>query len=444
MLKSLVHRSLRKMGLSILRGDPRAEIDDLRHELAHCRQEIALRQQQVLAYQHSLTTGRCFTDDACLPEPAPKHRLGDDRELLALVAATAKQNRLPEAVTRILTDPEFSVEDRSKYMKLFQFVSPELYDRTAPILATIINRQYIRYRPRHPDQELIRRQAATLHSEGVLHLGPVFDDRQVREIQDYFLKRPIYNGHTPMSARHRHLRRYVNYTADDFPIGSYSVQEIALAPHLLEFIFSPMILDTAAASLGCAPRLSWLQSWWNFAGPGDYPHRQHFYHRDTNDFGMFWVYIYLTDVDAGAGPHSLIRRSGDYAVVHERFERAKSDPARAARLAATTLDEITGTGHSVSDEVKELVFDGLTEMIGGRAGTVFITRGVDFHKVVTPLVRKRQIYAARFTINELNYYGWDRDGDPVPGEVVAERVGEDEQLRYITANRFDWSHWVSP
>jgi hypothetical protein len=443
MLKSLVHGSLRRLGLSILRGDARAELDDLRRELAVCRQEIALRQQQVHAYQQSVLTGGCFTDDASLPEPTPKHRLGDDPILLRLVQEAVQKAQLPAAVSRILTDPQFSIEDRSKYMKLFPVGPPELYTGIAPVIAMIINRQYIQYQPRHPNQELMRRQAETLRSEGILPLGRVFDDRQVREIQDYFLKRPIFNGHVPMSAKHRLIRRYVNYTAEQFPLGSYSVQEIALAPHLLEFVLSPMILDTAAAYFGCAPRLSWLQSWWNFAGPGDYPHRQHFYHRDTNDFGMFWVYIYLTDVDAGSGPHSLIRRSGDYAVLRERFERAKSDPALAGRLANTTLDELNGTGHTVSDELKELVFDGLVETIGGPAGTVFITRGVDLHKVVTPLVRKRQIYAARFCINELNYYGWDRDGDPVPAEVVAERVGEDEQLRYITGNRFDWSHWAN-
>jgi hypothetical protein len=274
----------------------------------------------------------------------------------------------------------------------------------------------------------------------VVHLGRPFDAGQVREIQDYFLKRPIFNGHIPMSARHRGLRRYVSYTAENYPIGCYSAQEIALAPHLLEFALSPMVLDTAAAYFGCAPRLTWLQSWWNFAGPGDYPHRQNFYHRDSNDFGMFWLYVYLTDVDGGAGPHRLVRRSGDFAVVRERFDRAKADPALSKQLDGVTLDDLNGLGHGIADDVKEAIFDGLTELMTGPAGTAFVTRGIDYHKVVTPLVKKRQIYAARFCINEFNYPGPDRDGDPIPCEVVAERVGDDEQLRYVTGLRFDWGN----
>ena len=53
---------------------------------------------------------------------------------------------------------------------------------------------------------------------------------------------------------------------------------------------------------------------------------------------MFWVYIYLTDVGPKNGPHKLIRSSGDFAVVRERFERAKADPALAKRTFTTLAD----------------------------------------------------------------------------------------------------------
>jgi hypothetical protein len=148
-------------------------------------------------------------------------------------------------------------------------------------------------------------------------------------------------------------------------------------------------------------------------------------------------------VDGGAGPHRLVRRSGDFAVVRERFDRAKADPARAELMKDTIYTHLSGTGHAISDEVKEAAFEELCEAITGPAGTAFITRGVDLHKVVTPLVRKRQIYAARFCVNEFPYLSHDRDGDRVPAEVVAERVGADEQLRYVTGQSFDWSNGAS-
>ncbi len=441
MLKRLVRGSLRQFGLTIARGDPRAENAVLRHELAHTRRELDSAQKQVAPVPMMVINTPTVVSEETLEDPPPRKRLKDDPAVYAAVKAQLADADLPDAVKQILLDPEFSVEDRSRYMKLFHHVYPEYYARTSAAIATMVNGQYLRYQPRHHDPAKIREQAETLRREGLLRLPSMFTRDQVREIQDYFLKRPIYNGHIPMSARHRSLRRYVNYTAEKYPLGSYSTQEIALAPHILEMALSPLILDTAAAYFGCAPKLTWLQSWWNFAGPGDYPHRQNYYHRDTNDFGMFWLYIYLTDVDETSGPHKLIRRSADFSLVRDRYERAKADPARAAMMNEVKYTDVSGTGHTLADDIKESLFEGLTELLTGPAGTAFITRGVDLHKVVTPLARKRQILAARFCINEFRYPGGDRDGDQVPGEVVAERVGSDEQLRYITQLPFDWSHW---
>ena len=379
--------------------------------------------------------------EAALPDPPVRKRIGDDPAAVEAVKAEIERQNLPKELAEIFLDPSFSFEDRAKYMRLSQVANPPLWAPTAKVVAALVNAQYLKYAPRSNDVAKAKEDAETLRREGVIQLGRPFTDTQVAEIQDYFLKRPIFNGHIPMSARHRVLRRYVNYTAEQYPIGCYSAQEIALAPHMLEFALSPKILDTAAAYFGCIPRLTWLQSWWNFAGPGDYPHRQNFYHRDSNDFNMFWVYVYLTDVDGGSGPHKLIRRSGDFAVVRERLEKAKADPVLGPKVKDISLDDLNGLGHGIPDDVKELIFDGLVEEMTGKAGTAFITRGIDYHKVFTPLLKKRQLYAARFCINEFNYPGPDRDGDPIPSEVVAERVGSDEQLRYISGLRFDWSNW---
>ena len=495
MLKRLVRSSLGKMGFSIARGKPRVEIADLRQKLAASQEAIAESERKPAAanpdavgykaayeqvgselagvrtalgetkrdldgYKNAYDTVCTELSDtkvilrqnkidpeivkeATVRDPTPKKRLKDDPAVMAEVAAEVAKQNLPAKLAEVFLDPDFSLEDRSKYMRLSQHAEPPIWDRTAAIVAKVVEGQYLKYTPRSADFAKAREQAETLRREGIVKVESMLDKHQVRDIQDYFLKRPIFNGHIPMSARHRVLRRYVNYTAEQFPLGCYSAQEIALAPHLLEVALSSLILDTAAAYFGCTPQLTWLQSWWNFAGAGDYPHRQNFYHRDSNDFGMFWVYIYMTDVDEGSGPHKLIRRSGDFNVVKERYERAKADPALAKHLDGISLNDLNGLGHGIPDDVKESIFEGLIELMCGPAGTIFITRGVDYHKVAVPLARKRQIYAARFCINEFNYPGPDRDGDPVPSEVVVERVGSDEQLRYITKLRFDWSNFTA-
>src|SRR3989442_12227115 len=94
----------------------------------------------------------------------------------------------------------------------------------------------------------------------------------------------------------------------------------------------------AASHLGCTPTLSTLQAWWDFAehrtnevaGSGGAlnayaPQR---YHRDLNDFRMFWVYVYLTDVDETCGPHEVLKGSGDYNKIERRL-RASGSPLQA-------------------------------------------------------------------------------------------------------------------
>ena len=492
MFKRSVQTVLGQMGYQLNRKDrpappcpapaapPNApEPDQIRTELAQARAELSQCRQDRDGYKNAYETvaaelGQCrqdrdgyknaydtvstelsdtrvvlrqFTPDpdlvreAALVDPPPRHKLGDSPELLAEVRAEVARLNLPPAAARLLTDPDFSIEDRGKYHGLIK-AQPgyHTWDAAGGVIAKIINAQYHRYVPRSADPGLARQRAETLRREGIVKLGTLLSPQQIAEVQEYFLSRPIFNGHVPTSAKHRILRRYVGYTADQYPLGCYPIGDIALAPHLLEMALRPEILDAAAAYFGCAPTLTWLQCWWNFVGLGKYAHLQNNYHRDENDLRMFWVYMYLTDVHEGegSGPHAVIRRSADFNLLRESFEKAKQDPRLAERFRDLTFQDFCSAGHRLSDELKEELFPGLTETVYGPAGTVFLTRGVDYHKVVTPIQRRRCLYAARFCMNELAYPGPDRDGDPIPGEVAARRVGDDAQIRHVTRLRFDW------
>jgi hypothetical protein len=377
--------------------------------------------------------------EAMLVDPPIRHKLGDDPALLTEVWADVARLTLPPAAARILTDANFSVEDREKYHGLIKALPGfDTWDDAGGIIAKIITAQYIRCRPRSADPDLARRRAETLRREGIVKLGTLLSPTQMAEVQDYLFRRPVFNGHIPTSAKHRVLRRYLGHTAEQFPLGCYPAGDIAMAPHLLEMIFHPDILDAATAYFGCAPTLTWLQTWWNFVGQGKYVHGQNNYHRDENDLRMFWVYMYVTDVTEGCGPHAMIRRSADFQLLRETLDKARRDPRIAERLGNLTFEDFCGPAHGLPDALKEELFPGLKELLTGPAGTVFITRGSDFHKVVTPITKKRCLFAARFCMNEFADPGPQRDGDPIPGEEVARRVGDDELLRHVTRLRFDW------
>jgi len=377
-------------------------------------------------------------------DPPIVRRLKDTPGLLEELRADFATSGLPAEAGRVLLDPDFSLEDRVKYYQLLQACTALYWDRAGALVSKIINAQYLTYKPRSGDPVRAKRYADELRREGLVRLDPLLTPTQLKEAQTFIHRCGMFNGHTPNSARHRVLRRYVNYTAQDFPLGSYSIGELAMAPHILELALHPVILDAAAEYFGCAPKLTWLQSWWNFKGGQTYSHGQNNYHRDSNDFRMFWVYVYLTDVGPDSGPHKLIRRSADFDLVRERFAAYTADPARAAKLGKWTLDDfLHGLGHPIPDVLKEEMMGDLAEVLTGPAGTIFFTRGVDFHKVLTPVMKKRQILAIRYCMNDFADLGPDRDGDPVPGEIVADRVGDDEQMRHITSMRFDWDKKVT-
>jgi hypothetical protein len=46
--------------------------------------------------------------------------------------------------------------------------------------------------------------------------------------------------------------------------------------------------------------------------------------------------------------------------------------------------------------------------------------------------------AARFSINPSVYDGPNRDVAPIPGDLIAGRVGDSPQIRYVTRKLFDW------
>jgi hypothetical protein len=427
-----------------------AELAQLQAELTQCRQERDGYKGAYTAVCTELSATRVILSEyqpdpaiareAILVDPPPRLRIGDDPALLAEVEAEVARLNLPPAAARLLTDPAFSVEDREKYYGLIKALPGfDKWDDAGGIISRIFNAQYLRCQPRSANPDLARQRAETLRREGIVKLGTLLNPQQVTEVQDYFLRRPVFNGHIPTSARHRVLRRYVGHTADQYPLGSYPIGDIALAPHLLEMIFQPDILDAAVAYFGCAPTLTWLQCWWNFAGDGKYFHGQNNYHRDENDLRMFWVYMYVTDVNVGCGPHAMIRRSADFKLLRETYDTAKQDPRLAERLGNLTFEDFCGPAHNLPDTLKEELFPGLTETVYGPAGTVFITKGSDFHKVVTPIRQRRCLLAARFCMNEFPDSGPQRDGDPIPGEEVARRVGDDALLRHVTRLRFDWS-----
>ena len=99
----------------------------------------------------------------------------------------------------------------------------------------------------------------------------------------------------------------------------YPLKTLVNSQDVLGLVTAAPVLRLAAAYLGCTPTLSGLSAYWSYpvAAPALYTQR---FHRDLDDWRFVKLFVYLTDVDHGTGPHVYVRQS------HLRAARLRTRP----------------------------------------------------------------------------------------------------------------------
>lgn len=262
------------------------------------------------------------------------------------------------------------------------------------------------YRPRQPDRRRASELAEALRVHGLVSLGRRIPADAMNEVLEYFRRLPCQAGHVPGMCADPHRRRLVDEDAAAFPFGNYDAREVAAAPHLLEHSLDPLILDVGHAYFGCTPKLQHLYAVWSFPGHDDYVVYGHgievsSLHRDMSDFNQFWVYTYITDVTERNGPHAYV------------------------------------DGSHRPEAAKEIIFRDRIVPVLGPAGSMFLSNGFNFHCMRRPIDGPRLMLATRFVQTAFSRGG--NDDRRIPGGMVAERIGDDEGLRTITAPLVNWN-----
>jgi hypothetical protein len=90
--------------------------------------------------------------------------------------------------------------------------------------------------------------------------------------------------------------------------------EVLKCPAIVSLWSDPLLLAIAANYLRHPPRLKRSRLWWTFSGQkGDVADLATFsidhYHYDLDDWLCLKFFFYITDTDAGSGPHAFIRGS---------------------------------------------------------------------------------------------------------------------------------------
>ena len=157
---------------------------------------------------------------------------------------------------------------------------------------------------------------AHLNDKGYARLPPL--PAQIhKEMYDYLEGQPVRQA-----PNDRQSVEYVerNEIREKEHVGKLSEHAVTNCPHFLEYILSPEILQIVERRIGATPTLVSLDSWWSFADC-QAPREAQNFHIDVDDYRFVKIFIYLTDVDKDAGPHTYIPGTQDRTFMTQLIER---------------------------------------------------------------------------------------------------------------------------
>lgn len=140
----------------------------------------------------------------------------------------------------------------------------------------------------------------TLRTSGVAPISSPLNPAQIDEVLSFLSTAPVAQGSSgqPVTASSQGVNSAV-----------YDLPTILACPHLLKAMNDPAVLQIAGGFLGCKPTISGVGLRWSFAHGGKPDSEVQKFHRDMEDWRILRLFIYLTDVGHGAGPHQFIAQS---------------------------------------------------------------------------------------------------------------------------------------
>ncbi|NDI84633.1 phytanoyl-CoA dioxygenase family protein [Undibacterium crateris] len=101
---------------------------------------------------------------------------------------------------------------------------------------------------------------------------------------------------------------YIDNVPENVHVAEYFTKDIVSSVDVIALANNPQILDIAGKYLGCKPTISNISIWWSIPADGSAQEAEN-YHRDVDDFKFVKFFVYLSDVDAGNGPHCFVKGS---------------------------------------------------------------------------------------------------------------------------------------
>jgi hypothetical protein len=232
--------------------------------------------------------------------------------------------------------------------------------------------------------------ALGLLSSGWAPLEKFLTEERAREIREYFEPKLCSDQLKPWEPPSFPWRR----APEACRKATYGVDTLLDAPGLVSLANDPRILQAVAAVLRCKPTITRMEAWWSLpkpvsGDPAQSPYKDDLFHRDVDDFAFIKLFVYLTNVDKGAGPHVFVKGSHFH-------------------------PELTRRGAIADHEVKEVFGQENISVITGKAGTAFLEDTFGIHKGLPPTQTERLIFSVTYSLTSLNPTAPSRPLRPLP------------------------------
>jgi Fe-S-cluster containining protein len=265
------------------------------------------------------------------------------------------------------------------------------------------------------------------------------DADKVADIRRYLEGLPVYSGFHIFSSDQR--QRPLAEVRRESTLAGYTADQLVRAPHLVDFLNTPAIVDFMQLALGCVPTLYSVNAWWSFPAQAPNGLSSQFFHRDNDDWRFFTLFLYLTDVDDGAGPHQIIAGSHTIAGMQQLADRVRARNPAAAPIAP--LDSFrTYAGAEFSARCEQALRDAIVD-VTGPAGTIFTANTIAIHRGLMPTRTPRLVVWARFGLGP-NGNSVDLEHGPLALRQVPTRLADTPRNRYVNRLLFEFDRGPEP
>lgn len=226
----------------------------------------------------------------------------------------------------------------------------------------------------------------TFAETGRLKLGVKLSPETLADIRAHFADRPVdYKDVNNESIGRGPL---ATAPADAF-LGYHDLHDVVACPHLLDIANDPAVLAIVRHHLGFTPLIDTLIVWHSFAGRGTVASPQTL-HRDKDDFRFCKLFVYLSDVDEGTGPHVYLPGSHR----PDRF----AEMLRAVDGGANNPLQFFVGGQRGNAAILEKAFRDRFERLTGPAGSAFLVNTYGLHKGEVPRTGNRMLFQVLYTL----------------------------------------------